>query len=129
MSRLEFLDTQWVENFDKIALTVKEPKVNLYFCNFGEFQNETAYLGRIQFLENCHNLLDTLWVEKFDEIALSVRVLEIFNNCYFYFATINKATKQKLESNQGPNLDSSCIFSAIVHLLQKPRKPTRPQPY
>ena len=66
---VHFLDTLWVKNFDKIALsrTVKEIEANLCFSSFGP---------------KVHRL-DTLWVENFDEITLSRMVKEIEANLCF----------------------------------------------
>ena len=86
LQRVHSLDTQWVENFDEIALshTVKEIEANLCFAIFGKnskIQNgrhfwEGKILGKLQRLHS----LDTLWVENFAEIALSRTVKEIEAN-------------------------------------------------
>ena len=49
------LDTLWVENFDKIALsrTVKEIQAILCFAIFGENSKWPPFLGRGKFFENC----------------------------------------------------------------------------
>ena len=50
------LDTLWVENFDKIALshTVKEIQAILCFVIFGENSKWLPFLGRGKFFENWH---------------------------------------------------------------------------
>ena len=49
------LHTEWVENFDEIALsrTVKEIEANLCFAIFGKNSKWPPFLGRGKFLENC----------------------------------------------------------------------------
>ena len=89
MQRVHSLDTLWVENFDKIALshTVKEIEENLCFAIFGKnskIQNGRHFWGGENFLnlQRVHSL-DTLWVENFDKIALSHTVKEIEGNLCF----------------------------------------------
>ena len=55
LPNLHSLDTLWVENFDKIALsrTVKEIEANLYFAIFGKNSKWLPFLGRGKFFENC----------------------------------------------------------------------------
>ena len=58
LQRVHSLDTLWVENFDKIALsrTVKEIEANLCFAIFWQnFENSKwpPFLGRGKFFENC----------------------------------------------------------------------------
>ena len=83
LPRVHFLDTLWVENFDKIALscTVKEIEAILCFAILGK--NSKIQNGRHMWEEeNFYKLprvhcSDTLWVENFDEIPLSHTVKEI----------------------------------------------------
>ena len=70
MPRPHCLDTLWVENFEKIALShmVTEIEANLCFCIFGKNSKWPPVLGTGKFFENCQeyiNYLDTLWVENF----------------------------------------------------------------
>ena len=94
LPRVHFLDTLWVENFNKITLfcTVK---ANLCFSIFGKnskIQNGHHFWGGENFFENCRvHSLDTLWIENFDEIALSRTVKEIEAN--LCFATFGKNSK------------------------------------
>ena len=97
MQRVHFLDTPWVENFGKIALsrTVKEIEANLCFAIVGKnskIQNAAIFgEGKIFWkLQRLHSL-DTLWVENFDEIALSRMVKEIEAN--LCFAIVGKNSK------------------------------------
>ena len=59
LQRLHSLDTQWVENFDEIALsrTVKEIEANLCFAIFGENSKWPPFLGREKFFENCKDYI------------------------------------------------------------------------
>ena len=57
LPRVEFSDTLWVENFDKIALsrTVKKIEANV-FCHFWQkFENSkwSPFLRRGKFFKNC----------------------------------------------------------------------------
>ena len=57
LPRVHFLDTPWVENFDKIALsgTVKEIEANLCFAIFGKnlkIQNGCHFWGGENYFEN-----------------------------------------------------------------------------
>ena len=89
MGRVHCLDTLWVENFDKIALsrTVKEIEANFFFPIFDK--NTKIQNGRHMWEEEIFFKLprvhfsDTLWVENFDEIALSRTVKEIEGNLCF----------------------------------------------
>ena len=97
MSRVHFLDTLWVENFDEIALsrTVKEIEAILCFAIFGKnskIQNGRHFGGGENFLKlprvHCS---DTLWVKNFDEIVLSHTVKEIeANSCIAIFGRNSK---------------------------------------
>ena len=84
-----FLDSQWVENFDEIALSrmVKEIEANLCFYIFGKnlkIQNGCHFWGEENFLKIATVIfLDTLWVENFEEISLSRTVKEIEGNLRF----------------------------------------------
>ena len=97
LQRVHSLDTLWVENFEKIALsrTVKEIEGNLCFAIFGKnskIQNGRHFGGGENFwkLQRLHSL-DTLWVENFDEIALSRTVKEIEANlCFAIFGQNSK---------------------------------------
>ena len=58
LQRVHFLDTLWVENVDKIALsrTVNEIEANLCFAMFGKNsknQNGSHFWGGKIFFENC----------------------------------------------------------------------------
>ena len=80
MTLVHSLDTLWVENFDKIALsrTVKEIQAILCFAIFGENSKWPPFLGRGTCLKIGNStFLDTPWVKNFDEIALSHTVKEI----------------------------------------------------
>ena len=97
LQRVHSLDTLWVENFDKIALsrTVKEIEANLCFAIFGKnskIQNGRHFWGGENFFENCRvHSLDTLWVDNFDEIALYRTVKEIEANlCFAIFGKNSK---------------------------------------
>ena len=59
LPRVQCSDTQWVENFDEIALsgTVKEIEANLCFAIFGENSKWPPFLGRGKFLENCKDCI------------------------------------------------------------------------
>ena len=59
LQRSHSLDTQWVENFDEIALsrTVKEIEANLCFAILGENSKWPPFLGRGKFLENCKDCI------------------------------------------------------------------------
>ena len=59
ISTVEFSDTQWVENFDEIALsrTVKEIETNLCFAIFGKNSKCPPYVGRGKFFENCQEYI------------------------------------------------------------------------
>ena len=59
------IDTLLVENFDEIALTVKEIEAILCFCIFGKNSKNSKWVE------------DTLRVKNFNEIALSLTVKEI----------------------------------------------------
>ena len=83
------LDTPWIENFVKIALsrTVKEIQAILCFSIFGKnskIQNGRHFWGGENVLKiaNRHSL-DTLWVKNFVEIALSRAVKEIHAFLFF----------------------------------------------
>ena len=98
LPRVHFLDTPWVKNFDKIALsrTVKEIEAILCFAILGKNSKNSKwppFLGRGKFfgkLQRVHSL-DTLWVENFDEIALSRMVKEIEGNlCFAIFGENSK---------------------------------------
>ena len=86
------LDTLWVENFDKIALscTVKEIEANLCFSIFfwknSKIQNGRHFWGQEIFFGKLPRIhyLDTLWGENFDEIALSRMVKE--TDIFMFFA-------------------------------------------
>ena len=88
------LDTLWVENFDKIALsrTVKEIESILCFAILGKNSKWPPYVGRGKFLklQRVH-YSDTLWVENFDEITLSCMVKEI--EVILCFAIFGKNSK------------------------------------
>ena len=100
LQRLHSLDTQWVENFDEIALsrTVKEIEANSCFAILGKnskIQNGCHFWGGENFLKiaKLHSL-DTLWVENFDEIALSRTVKEIEASlCFAIFGQNSKNSK------------------------------------
>ena len=86
---VHFLDTLWVENFDKIALsrTVKEIGANLCFSIFGKhskIQNGRHFWGEENILKIAKSTLDTLWVENFDKISLSCTVKQIEANLRFF---------------------------------------------
>ena len=51
IKRVRCLDTQWVKNFDEIALshTVKEIEANLCFSIFGKNSKWPPFLGRVKF--------------------------------------------------------------------------------
>ena len=108
LPRVHFLDTLWVETFDKIALscTVKEIEPNLCFSIFGKnskIQNGRHFWGRQNFfwkLPSVH-CLDTLWVEIFDKIALSCTVKE----------------GQKFENSKWPPFLGRANFFWSVHCL------------
>ena len=97
LQRLHSLDTLWVENFDKIALSrmVKEIEANLCFAIFGKnlkIQNGRHFRGGEIFFKIAKNtMLKYLWVENFDEIALSRTVKEIEAN--YCFAIFGKNSK------------------------------------
>ena len=62
LQRLHFLDTLWVETFNKIALsrTVKEIEGNLCFAIFGKnlkIQNGRHFWGGENFFENCKHYI------------------------------------------------------------------------
>ena len=94
---LHSLDTLWVENFDKIALsrTVKEIEANLCFAIFGKnskIQNGRHFWGGENFWKIAKiAFLRYLWVENFDKIALSHTVKEIEGNlCFAIFGKNSK---------------------------------------
>ena len=65
LQRLHSLDTLWVENFDKIALsrTVKEIEANLCFAVFGKnskVQKGRHFWGGEYFFENCQEYIDLI---------------------------------------------------------------------
>ena len=64
------LDTLWVENFDKIALsrTVKEIEANLCFAIFGK--NSKIQNGRGKFFENCKEYTPLAKILKFKMAAI-----------------------------------------------------------
>ena len=47
LARPDCLDTLWIQNFDKMALsrTVKQTEANLCFCIFGKNSKWTPFLG------------------------------------------------------------------------------------
>ena len=82
MGRVYCLDTLWVENFDKIvlSLTVKEIETILCFCVFDKNSKWRPFLDRRKLFKNWKIgvfCLDTLRVENFAKIALSVTVKKI----------------------------------------------------
>ena len=97
MQRVHSLDTLWVENFDKIALsrTVKEIEANLCFAIFGKnskIQNGRHFWGGENFLKIAKiTLLRYPVSENFDEIALSHTVKEI--EAILCFAIFGKNSK------------------------------------
>ena len=98
MPRVHQLDTLWVENFDKIAIsrTVKEIEENLCLSIFGKkfekFKMAAIFGERKNFFKlPIVHFLATLWVENFDEIALSRTVKEIEGNlCFSIFGKSSK---------------------------------------
>ena len=62
LPKIHCLDTLWVENFDKIALSrmVKEIEANLCFSIFGKnskIQNGRHFWGGEIFFENCQEYI------------------------------------------------------------------------
>ena len=57
--RVHCSDTQWVENYDEIALShmVKEIEANSCFSIFGENSKWPPFLGRGKFFENCQEYI------------------------------------------------------------------------
>ena len=120
--RVHFLDTQWVENFDEIALsrTVKEIEAILCFAIFwknSKLQNGRHFWGRENFLKlprvHCS---DTLWVENFDEIALSHTVKEIeANSCFAIFGK-----NSKIQNSRHFCGGENCLKIANSTLLRYP---------
>ena len=94
LPRVHFLDTLWVENFNKITLfcTVK---ASLCFSILGKnlkIQNGRHFRGGEIFFKIAKNtMLKYLWVENVDEIALSRMVKEIEGNlCFAIFGKTSK---------------------------------------
>ena len=105
LQRLHYLDTLWVENFDKIALsrTVKEIEVNLCFAIFGKnskIQNGRHFWGgenfweiaKITFFQIARSTFLRYPVgRKFRRNALSRTVKEIeVNLCFAIFGKNSK---------------------------------------
>ena len=97
MPRVQRLDTPWVENFDKIALsrTVKEIEANLCFATFGKnskIQKGRHFWGGENFFKIAKSTFLRYPVGKnFDEIALSRMVKEMEANlCFAIFGKNSK---------------------------------------
>ena len=87
------LDTPGVENFDEIALTVKEIEAFLCFRTFLKNSKNSKWPPFLKFVSKVGLVysLDTLGLENFDVIALSPKVKEIEAIlCFRTFSNLSK---------------------------------------